>query len=231
MKLLKNHSTIAFSYSCKKTILSFWIAISCSIYGQDNSKKNIAVAEYERWGKLENRAISQKGNWISFDMQYSNGSDTLFVKHTQKNIGFSFPLGTQGKFGGEIAFGAFQGDKVIVTNLENSENITILNCTAFEFANSGKIIVSYSNDGELMVRTIKNKDIIQLPNVTEYQLDQPNDILFYLTSHEGKSSFGTIELRTNQKTEYHTTQNKLSGLTLAEYGKGVFWVEEGSRKA
>ena len=227
MKLLKNNSTIAFSYSCKKTILTIWIVISCSIYGQDNSKKNIAAAEYERWGKLENRAISQKGNWISFDMQYSNGSDTLFVKHTQKNIVFSFPLGTQGKFGGEIAFGAFQGDKVIVTNLENSENIIISNCTAFEFANSGKIIVSYFNDGELILRNIKNEEIIQLPNVTEYQLDKPNNILFYLTSHEGKSSFGTINLGTNQKTEYYTTQNKLSGLTLAEYGKGVFWLEEG----
>jgi hypothetical protein len=165
MKLLKNHSNHTLGYSCKKTLLSFWIVLSCSIYGQGNSKKNIAAAEYERWGKLENRAISQKGNWISFDMQYSNGSDTLFVKHTQKNTGFSFPLGTQGKFGGEITFGAFQGDKVIVTNLENSDNISISNCTAFEFANSGKIIVSYSNDGELIMRTIKNKEIIRVPNV------------------------------------------------------------------
>jgi hypothetical protein len=39
-------------------------------------------------GKLENRAISPKE--VSFDMQYSNGSDTLFVKHTQKKYGFSF---------------------------------------------------------------------------------------------------------------------------------------------
>lgn len=227
MKLLNNNNNITdFSYSCRKTILSFWIVVSCSIYGQDHSKKNIAEADYERWGKLENRAISQKGNWISFDMEYSNGSDTLFVKHTQKNIGFNFPLGTQGKFGGEIAFGAFQGDKVIVTNLESSENIVISNCTAFEFANSGKIIVSYSSNEELSVRTIKNKEIIRVPFVIEYQLDQINNVLTYLTNQEGKRSFGTINLKTNQKTEHYSATHELFGLTLAEYGKGTFWLEK-----
>lgn len=227
MKRLKNNSKTDFSYSCRKTILSFWIVVSCSIYGQDHSKKNIAEADYERWGKLENRAISPKGNWISFDMEYSNGSDTLFVKHTQKNIGFSIPKGTQAKFGGEIAFGAFQGDKVIVTNLESSENIVISNCTAFEFANSGKIIVSYSSNEELIVRTIKNREIIRVPNVTEYQLDQINNVLTYLTSQDGKNSFGTINLNTNKVTEHYATVRKLFGLTLAEYGKGTFCLEKG----
>ena len=226
MKRLKNNSKTDFSYSCRKTILSFWIVVSCSIYGQDHSKKNIAEADYERWGKLENRAISPKGNWISFDMEYSNGSDTLFVKHTQKNIGFSIPKGTQAKFGGEIAFGAFQGDKVIVTNLESSENIVISNCTAFEFANSGKIIVSYSSNEELIVRTIKNREIIRVPNVTEYQLDQINNVLTYLTNQYGKNSFGTINLKTNKVTEHYATVRKLFGLTLAEYGKGTFCLEK-----
>ena len=227
MKRLNNSSKTDFSYSFRKAFLSFWILVSCSIYGQDHSKKNITESDYGRWGKLENRAISPKGNWISFDMQYSNGSDTLFVKHTQKNIGFSIPKGTQGKFGGEITFGAFQGDKVIVTNLESSENIGISNCTAFEFANSGKIIVSYSSNEELIVRTIKNREIIRVPNVAEYQLDQINNVLTYLTSQEGKSSFGTINLKTNQKTEHYATVRKLFGLTLAEYGKGTFWLEKG----
>jgi hypothetical protein len=40
-------------------------------------------------------------------MQYSN--DSIIVK---QKILVSFPLGTQDRFGGEIAFG-FQGDKVI----------------------------------------------------------------------------------------------------------------------
>jgi hypothetical protein len=81
MKLLKNNSNHTFGYSCRKTILTIWIVISCSIYGQDKSKKNIAEAEYERWGKLENRAISQKGNWISFDMQYSTLCKTYAEKY------------------------------------------------------------------------------------------------------------------------------------------------------
>ena len=55
-------------------------------------------------------------------MQYSNGSDTLFVKHKQKILDW-FPLGTEGKICGEISFSAFQGDKVIVPNIENSVNI------------------------------------------------------------------------------------------------------------
>ena len=227
MEHLTNNNKRAVRYSCKKMILLFWMVVSCSMYGQDHIKRNITEADYERWGKLENRAISPKGNWIAFDMQYSNGLDTLFVKHTQKDIQFSFPLGTQGKFGGEIAFGAFQEDKVIITNLESRKSSVLSNCTAFEFTNGGKIIVSYSNKEELIIRTIKNKEIIRVPNITEYQLDRINDILMYLTNQDGKSSFGTIDLWTFQKKEYQTTQSKLSNLSLAEYGKGVFWLEEG----
>jgi hypothetical protein len=72
---IKNNSTIAFSYSCKKTILSFCIVLSCFFTGGTIQK--ILLKQSMKGGdKLENRAISQR-NWISFDMQYSNGSNTL----------------------------------------------------------------------------------------------------------------------------------------------------------
>ncbi|MBY0487429.1 MAG: hypothetical protein K2P85_09630, partial [Flavobacteriaceae bacterium] len=70
--------------------------ISCPIYGQELAKQQLTEADYEKWGKLENNTISEKGNWVSYTMYYDNGQDTLFISNTKNGKQYSYPKATQG---------------------------------------------------------------------------------------------------------------------------------------
>lgn len=228
MKITKSNIENSCFTIKKMTLSIFWILVSCSIFGQDSSKKQLTEADYEKWGKLENGNLSSKGNWISFDMHYDNGRDTLFVMHTQNNKSYNFPGGIQGKFGGEIAFGTFEANELVVTNLETRKRNVFSNVSSFEFANKGKVLITHSHSGDLVLRTEITKALVSIANVVEYQIDDVTNTLSYITKLEGMYSLGSINLKTVQNQVRYSSKNRLFALTVAEYGKGLFLVEVGN---
>ena len=227
MKTKQNSSNSSQSAFKTQFLVFILMLISCSFFGQEISKRKILESEYEKWGQLENKSLSSNGNWISFEMHYSNDNDTLFLKHTQHNKIFTFPKGKQGKFSEELFFGCFQqNSNLLITNLETGENKSYLDIVSFDFVNNGKIVITHSDDNKLVLNNEKNKVVASILNVVEYRIDGIQNCVSYIRSLEGKYTFGCLNLKTFQNHDSYSSTNKLFGLTAAEYEKGVFFIEE-----
>lgn len=67
--------------------------------------------DYGRWGNLRLENISGDGRYVSFMMNYAQGTDTLYVKDTKTAKLFSFAGGTKGIFAGTRHFVFLDGEK------------------------------------------------------------------------------------------------------------------------
>lgn len=215
--------------SNERVLWILFMLVSCSMFGQDNSKKIIDVADYEKWGQLENKSISLEGNWAVFEMRYDNGMDTLFVKNTRNNVTHYFPKGSNGKFGGELAFGCLDANtNLTIVNLKTNERNVWSDIVSFDFVSKGKLLITKSNSNKLEIRNESNKVVSSLSNVVEFKIDELTDMLYYITSFGGDYTLGSLDLKTLKIREQYATKSKLYALTVAEYGKGFFLLEEGN---
>lgn len=227
MKAKQNSSSRLQSVAITNFLFFILMLVSFPFFGQEIAKRKITESEYEKWGQLENKGLSSKGNWVSFEMQYSNDNDTLFLKHTQQDKTYTYPKGIQGKFGKELFFGCFQNDNnLIITNLKTGENKSYLDIASFHFVNDGKIIVTHSEDNKLVLTNEKSKVIACISNVVEYRIDGIQNGISYITNQEGKYTFWCLNLKTFENQERYYSTNKLFNLTAAENEKGVFFMEE-----
>lgn len=215
--------------SLKLILWNLLCLVSCPNFGQDLLKKAINEADYEKWGKLENKSLSSEGNWAVFEMRYDNNADTLFVKNTQNNVTHYFPNGKNGKLGGEIVFGCTDANNNLTTvNLKTKNRNTIPDIAFFEFVNKGKLLITKSNTNNLEIRNESNNVVFKQSNVAEFKIEELTNKLYYITNFDEKYNLGCLDLKTFQNKNKYTANKTLYALTVAEYGKGIFLLEEGN---
>ena len=116
------------------------LLLSCPCMGQVQQKKALTENDYQRWGTLEVKAISDQGKWASYAMRYENHSDTLFVQNIAKNKSYVFPKGNDGRFGGEQLFAFLAPDsKLKVMELSTGKIAVYDNVKRYELAKDGNI--------------------------------------------------------------------------------------------
>lgn len=71
----------------------YWITLlfaALSLYGQQQ-KKLVTVADYAKWSSIQAETLSPDGRWISCNLHYDYGVDTLFVQNIKSAKRLSFP--------------------------------------------------------------------------------------------------------------------------------------------
>jgi len=188
------------------------LLLSCPCMGQVQQKKALTENDYQRWGTLEVKAISDQGKWASYAMRYENHSDTLFVQNIAKNKSYVFPKGNDGRFGGEQLFAFLAPDsKLKVKELPTGKIAVYDNVKRYELAKDGQYIITlnkgYGEKCLMQIRNSNGKVIDSIEGVSEYALNADKDAIVYASSQKDYS-----ELRIIHFAHYsHTAISKANG--------------------
>jgi dipeptidyl aminopeptidase/acylaminoacyl peptidase len=174
------------NFSCYMLILFF----ACPLWGQ--VKKALTEEDYNLWHTLHLQQLSENGKWVSYSVNYAEGTDTLFVKNTMTLKTSSFAGKGSGQFLNNSNF-LFRGNNNTLTNLNLETNITVeyFDIQRYSIVKEGQYIVMLQkyNDmkANLLVCASDGTEIISVPEVSQYAIS-PNNKLIVCNSK------GTIQL-------------------------------------
>jgi dipeptidyl aminopeptidase/acylaminoacyl peptidase len=164
-----------------------FVLVSCPILGQVKQKIQLSSADYPLWGTLQLDKISEKGKWVSYNMQYEQQTDTLFLQNTVTKKTTSFPKGTNGKFNKEDSFACVTPAGLVWVNLNTGKQQFIPQAIDFAFSANVKYILVLKNDSKnqrvLEIRTSNGEWIQGLKEVTTFILNEAEDkVLCFIKS-------------------------------------------------
>jgi len=147
--------------------LFIFVLVACPLLGQVKQKQQLTPADYPLWGTLQLEELSERGNWVSYTMQYEEQTDTLFLKNTKTQKTTAFPKGSEGKFNKEASFACLTPTGLSAINLKTNEQQLIPDAVAFAFSANGQYRIVLKKDSEnqksLEISTAngERKEIIQ----------------------------------------------------------------------
>lgn len=206
------------------TIFLFGL-VPCPAWGQVLPKKQLTEADYRLWGTMGQEQLSDGGNWVSYKMSYESGKDTLFIMNTGTKIKRSFPDGISGKFIKEHSFAYLNKNILILKDLETEKETRIDSIKSYDFSEDGRFLVALNLDNKMTI--LNNGNVVaQFKGVTEYQWNEKNTKLAFVTSEEGIGKVGYLSLNgnyiyheiTNVTNNFKTIKWQSDGNSIAFYG-------------
>ncbi|WP_333696422.1 alpha/beta hydrolase family protein [Flavobacterium sp.] len=213
------------------TITLLFILLGLKMHGQELSKQQIKESDFQKWGKLINQAISEKGNWISYSMQYSEAPDTLFVESVNKKKNYQFANANKGEFIGEMSFIYLDKNKTLNWMDLNSGKVkTFKNIKSYEVANGHYIITIEQRDNKnyLGIRDYKANSLESIEGVVEYKLNNSKDALLCYKEENQLKSITIIKLGAPiQKTQiWEESQVHFSNMVWSESNQSIAFLAE-----
>ena len=177
-----------------------FLLVSLPIIGQEKQKKPLGEADYKRWGTLSIKGISDYGKWTSYEMNYENHNDTLFLQRTSGNKPYFFPKGKDGRFGGEKIFAFLQSEsKLKVICLETNKTQVFTAVKRYELLLQGKYMATLDKGyGEKSTMKIQNEQgivIDSIAGVTQYVINSNKDAILYATEYQGCNEVGIVNFK------------------------------------
>jgi len=181
---------------------NFLILLICSIiHSQEQLKKPVTEADYALWGKLNNHSISAKGNWVSYQMQYDEVPDTLFVENIigiKKHIIADAAIG---QFNGENQFACLDKNNLLyLIDLDKGNVQTINEVKSYVFTSNGTYLITLQQEkGEnnLYIRSSLGKVLEIHERVTEFKMNNSQDAMVCVVEKSGVRSVVLIKLGTS----------------------------------
>lgn len=184
-------------------IIKIIIVLMCLLgsiisHGQNNTQKIITENDYQKWGKLTNHTISEKGNWVSYAMQYDETPDTLFIKNINKNKRFKFSDVNKGEFINEKLFIFLDKQKTLnCIDLFSGNNNKVKNVKNYAISKNHQFIITIENSGNknyLTIRNYKTNIVEQIEGIDEFKINDTQDELVAYKQNESVKSVILISL-------------------------------------
>lgn len=175
-----------------------------STVAQIPQKKRITEADYNKWASLWTKSLSPSGKWMSYEVDYSNSQDTLFVQSTSDLKKFTIPAGTSGRFIADTYFLCMlPGARLQLLNLSSGTTTVISNVMRFELAAQGKFFIvsdkTYKRKSDLKIYNEKVKLIDSIVSVTEFKLNDQIDEMIFVTNNNGGYQIGMVNFKKYEK--------------------------------
>lgn len=208
--------------------ICIFLLVSCPIFGQVLSNKQLTKAHFDQWNSVENRLISPKGNWFCYSTIYDKGADTLYVQSTSTKQKFSIPNGSHWNFGSDSIFAALQpNNELAVLELDSFKKTILPAVKSFIFCDAGKLLITHAEDQTLVIRKANGTVAATITNVYEYVYDGTSNRLVYIRQENLTNTVNYLTLHNLENYNLYSTTESLSSLTLSEYGGGFFVMESG----
>lgn len=212
--------------TCFYFLWAFFLLCSCPILGQERQKRQLTEKDYEKWGNLAVKAMSNNGKWISYAMTYPNKKDTLFLQHTEDNTKYSFPSARDGRFGHEDVFACLKSDTLIMQSLHNTKSEIIRQVKQYDFSEDGKRILVWHTNNQLVLKNNKGNTLEKLENIISYTFHDASQTVVYCQKEKDNYKVGCIELTANKHFTITSDSTVFHQWLWDEEGKAILFFKE-----
>lgn len=119
-----------------------FVLVACPMMGQVLAQKPLSENDYGLWSTLQVDQLSSKGTWVSYRMQYESGTDTLFVKNTNKSKQYIFVKGYDAHFKNDSYFTCLvEGKGLVIQNLDNGKQQVISDVVSYSLSDGNAYLI------------------------------------------------------------------------------------------
>lgn len=193
-------------------LVSFYILplVTCPLRGQVMQKKSLTYSNPNSWGELIMENISPDGQWLSFKMQYKNGMDTLFVKHTSESKKYAFAKSKIPTFTQNNYFICQSGSAVNLINLVSGNIRTFPNIDRFDYSqNADQLLLLNKSQKILEFVNLNNFKTSKIQNIEYFSLAPDSDKLLIYASVESKNAVGFVSMKNSSDVKWILQNNML----------------------
>ncbi|WP_418637281.1 prolyl oligopeptidase family serine peptidase [Winogradskyella sp.] len=179
----------------------------CPTLGQHvPSKSLLQPKDYAIWHTLRFPQISGDGRWTSYQLDYEQAQDSLFVLDMEGNKKYQFPDANMGQFepNKKPTLFVFKDKNKGVGILNLLKGITIWDNKAdrYEYSKGGRYLACYSpkrKDGYLKLIDIKKNESITVEGVQNFKFDPSGKRAVLITNDSDKTKVELLNLDKLQK--------------------------------
>lgn len=167
------------------------------------NSKELTPDKYNLWSEMERIKISPDGKWVSYNLRYESGNDTVFLKNVKSLKTLNFSKGNQEKFNDINHFAVLDNDNNFsLIHLSTLKNITLKNITKFEFVNQGNQIAiiqrnKQSGTSQLEIIDLNGNTLYVVEDVHLFKTSPNQDQLIYSAKVNNGSTIGSLKLAKN----------------------------------
>jgi dipeptidyl aminopeptidase/acylaminoacyl peptidase len=184
----------------------FVLAI-CPATGQNVPPKPfLQPKDFAMWHTLRFPQISGDGKWTSYQLDYEQAHDSLFVIDIEGKKKHQFPNANMGQFepNQKPTLFVFKDNEkgVGILNLINGTTVYDNKAERYEFSRDGKYLACYSpkrNDGYLKLINIKKNESITIDGVQNFKFDPSGKRAVLITNDSDKTKVELLILNKFQK--------------------------------
>lgn len=202
-----------------------FLLLSCSLLGQGVQKKELTAADYNKWGTLAIKELSELGNWVSYSMNYSTKTDTLFLQNTLSEKSRAYPMGQKPSFAGERFFAFMTGDELTVSNLQSGTVKKTKEVSWYALPLKGKYLLTVDKENVLKVNNEADKVLEKITGLTEYKLTEEGTGLVYVQTVNNEYQVGWIDFTKYKNTILAKSSNPITRITWQEEGQMVAFMD------
>lgn len=137
------------------------------ISAQQVAVKRIKPSDYEKWYYLNLMGISPNGQWISYQLNYTKGQDTLIVQHSELNRRQVFPGGSKVEFI-DSTWAAITTSLGFTQLLDlNSGKIEMIEDVTKIISLQNYLVLFHKKKGMLEMRSLQGKETTELTGITQ----------------------------------------------------------------
>lgn len=212
--------------ACFTILWASFLLCSCPIFGQERQKKQLTEKEYDKWGNLTVKAMSNNGKWVSYTMTYPNKKDTLFLQHTEDNVKYSFPSARDGLFKNEEGFAYLKSDTLLIQSLRTAKTQIIPEVKQYDFSAEGKYWLVWHTNNQLVIKNDKETTVEKLENIISYTFNEASQTVMYCQKDNDSYKVGCIELIAYNHFTVTTGSAVFHRWIWEEQGKGIVFFKE-----
>ncbi|WP_433811450.1 alpha/beta hydrolase family protein [Flavobacterium johnsoniae] len=206
--------------------------VACPLWGQVVQKKQLTKNDYHLWGEMKIDKVSPDSNWITYNVTYENGTDTLFLRSSVSKKTYRFPSGRKTSFAKNILFLCTVKNDLQLLDLKTGNCQVIRSVVKFSFSQKTNqlIVLLRLENGKtaLLIRTLKGKIIKEIQNTDDFTLSPDDSSILYSTSSELGEKKHLLFLNLNllnAKNQFITeSRNTFSGFTWDKKGKSFAFI-------
>jgi len=178
-----------------------FVLVACPVMGQVLTQKPLSEKDYPLWGTLQTDKLSDSGSWVSYQMKYESGKDTLFVKQTKGTTIYDIAKGYTSDFKNEQYFTCLiPGKGLQILNLINGNKNLVADVISYSLPQGTDYLVLQCQSTTGSWVEIRNFDGLlmkQLNDVHKLVLS-PRGNQFLCFASDGLNKVFLFDLKTMQ---------------------------------
>lgn len=170
-------------------LIVFFLSITVKSQSVIN-KRNALPSDYKLWSQATSKGLSESGRWYAYNISYSDGADTLFVKNLERPISYIYPKSRKSSFVRNKWFcNLNNADELSIIDLVSGKKEFIHNALEYEITADHKllfvVIKTQEKNKTLLIRSFEHSNYYRIQNVLAYAYNALGNKLIYSSISAG----------------------------------------------